>query len=606
MLSRVEVRSAERGLRLTYRSLMLLLLAIHALLLSFSATRHSPIVDEVAHLPAGLSHWHLGTFSLFRANPPLVRLVGAFPILGVNPGTNWRRMNDAPGARPEFKVGFDFAEANAGRYLQLFPIARIACVPFSLLAGYICFCWAKDLHGGRSGVFACLLWCSCPLVLAFGPTIMPDIGSAATGVLAAYLFWKWLYFPSARYALWCGVALGLALLTKFTWLILIPLWPICWLFWRATSAPAQSQESRHQIPQMAMILCVALLILNSGYGFEGSFRPLGDYRFVSESLNNIDSNVTGNRFDGTFLAKLPVPLPLHFVLGLDAQKREFERGFQSYLRGNWKLKGWWYYYAYALMVKMPLGLILLFFVAVDVPRGDADAKERNSQLYLLVHALAVFFLISAQTGINHHLRLLLPMFPFVFIYMSRLLRAGASRWTKRLVLVCTTWSVLSSLWCYPHSLAYFNELVGGPLRGRAHLLGSNLDWGQDLLYLKVWLNEHPECQDLGLAYFGKFDPRLARIRYRLPPPGTASAGQNESQALSELGPQPGWYAVSVSFLQGDVAPLHDGKGSMTMAIPPVYRYFDSFEPVATAGYSIYVYHITPEQAHVLRKSQGYD
>jgi hypothetical protein len=47
------------------------------------------------------------------------------------------------------------------------------------------------------------------------------------------------------------------------------------------------------------------------------------------------------------------------------------------------------------------------------------------------------------------------------------------------------WLVASSLWIYPHSLSYFNEAIGGPLNGAEHLLGSNLDWGQDLRYLSA-------------------------------------------------------------------------------------------------------------------------
>lgn len=52
-----------------------------------------------------------------------------------------------------------------------------------------------------------------------------------------------------------------------------------------------------------------------------------------------------------------------------------------------------------------------------------------------------------------------------------------------------TWFVTSSLWIYPHSLSYFNETVEGPLNGPKHLLGSNVDWGQDVLYLRQWITK---------------------------------------------------------------------------------------------------------------------
>jgi hypothetical protein len=57
------------------------LLAVQAALLAWSAYIHSPTTDEIAYLPAGISHWQFGRFELYRANPPLVRMVAALPVL---------------------------------------------------------------------------------------------------------------------------------------------------------------------------------------------------------------------------------------------------------------------------------------------------------------------------------------------------------------------------------------------------------------------------------------------------------------------------------------------------------------------------------------------
>ncbi len=48
---------------------------------------------------------------------------------------------------------------------------------------------------------------------------------------------------------------------------------------------------------------------------------------------------------------------------------------------------------------------------------------------------------------------------------------------------------------------------------------------------------------------------------------------------------PGWYAVSVNYLTGYRYFETD---------EPVYAYFQQLEPVASAGYSIYIYHVTPD------------
>jgi hypothetical protein len=74
------------------------------------------------------------------------------------------------------------------------------------------------------------------------------------------------------------------------------------------------------------------------------------------------------------------------------------------------------------------------------------------------------------------------------------------------------WFLASSLWIYPHSLSYFNETVGGPLNGSKHLLGSSVDWGQDLFYAREWAHEvgHSSIY-LGSYYVGSFQNVLSQI-----------------------------------------------------------------------------------------------
>lgn len=53
-----------------------LLLSVHVGLLAWSATRHAPVVDEVGHLPAGLSHWHLNRRDELQFDPVCRRILG--------------------------------------------------------------------------------------------------------------------------------------------------------------------------------------------------------------------------------------------------------------------------------------------------------------------------------------------------------------------------------------------------------------------------------------------------------------------------------------------------------------------------------------------------
>ena len=57
----------------------------------------------------------------------------------------------------------------------------------------------------------------------------------------------------------------------------------------------------------------------------------------------------------------------------------------------------------------------------------------------------------------------------------------------------------------------------------------------------------------------------------------------------QFGPKPGWYALSVNNIYS-----RDRQ----------YRYFLSFEPVAMAGYSIYIYRVTLDEANRVRRELG--
>ena len=42
--------------------------------------QENPTVDEVVHLPAGVTYWQKRTFRLYHHNPPLIKLVAALPV----------------------------------------------------------------------------------------------------------------------------------------------------------------------------------------------------------------------------------------------------------------------------------------------------------------------------------------------------------------------------------------------------------------------------------------------------------------------------------------------------------------------------------------------
>ncbi len=590
------------------------LLAVHVGLLANLAVRYSPTVDEVGHLPAGLYTWEFGRFDVFRVNPPLVRTIAALPVWLAGPEYDWSSYRGGLTARPEWSLGRDLMRANGERSLSYFTWARWTLIPLSLLGGVVCFIWASELYGGAAGLTALTLWCFSPTVLAYGSLITPDLSAAAVGVTAAYSFWRWLRRPSGVRMLIAGLTLGLAALTKTTWILLFALWPLLWGAWvvvegrrsrvegRRADAPGAPDSPRialhsslstlnaqrstldsqlstfRRFGMLAVIVVLGVYVVNVGYGFDGTFQRLGEYRFVSRALSGEEfeegeTDVGGNRFEGTPLAWGPVPLPRDYVTGIDLQKWDFEKGKWSYLRGEWKRGGWWWYYLYAAAVKEPLGTwCLLGLAMVAAWRVPREGRDWRDTLVLLAPGLVLFVLVSSQTGFNRYLRYVLPAFPFVFIWGSqavRLVERASLRWALP-VGGAIVWSVASSLWVYPHSLSYFNEAAGGPAQGHEHLIDANVDWGQSLFELRDWLMAHPEAAPVGVACRAFVPLEVLGLEFA-PVPDV---------------PLPGWFVVS----RHD---RHRRSGA--------YDYFEELSPVDRIGESMDVYHVTPQDADRLRR-----
>lgn len=567
---------------------------------------------ESGHLGAAVYFWRTKQFDVFHVNPPLTRMVVSVPISLCKPNLDFKSYSPKPEDRCEWDLGYDFLAANSENKIRWCAfLARCSLIPFLILGGYCGFLFSRDLYGSASAYLFLTLWCFSPFLLAWGATVCPDAVAAAMGIVALYLFRQWILRPTIANAAVAGIALGILPLTKFTWIIVFVIWPVIWTIGKfgpkATSGANDRPSSKASAKQLCIILIFALLTINLGYGFEGSCQQLGKYQFNSQFLggqdivnHNKSEIVPGNRFRQSFLAVIPIPLPAEFIQGIDTQKRDFEKGLPSYLGGKWCDHGWWYYYLYAVAIKEPLGTwcLLALSVSVTIFGRSFNARWRD-EMVVLVPGLAILVFVSSQTGFSTNSRYVIPALPFFFIWISKVGRvfvrgplSPKRRALAAAVGVALTWSVMSSLWVYPHSLSYFNELTGGPKNGGKHLLDSNFDWGQDLRYLKSWLDDHPDVKLDGRIYECSYPPTLTCIpETPTPLPGPPSDDSTtKNYAIDQLGPKPGWYAVSANYLYGR---------------DRTYRYFlDHFEPVASAGYSICIYHISLNDANRVRRELG--
>jgi 4-amino-4-deoxy-L-arabinose transferase-like glycosyltransferase len=321
------------------------LLLLHYGLAAQSLLQENPTIDEVVHLPAGVTYWQKKTFRLYHHNPPLVKLVAALPV--VWSGVFTERLYELPAwttkAPDQATFAHHFAFWNPEHYFELFQLARLTMPLFSVLGGVVVFMWSRRLYGNWGGLLSLSLWVFCPNVLAHGRLITTDMGSTAFGVAATYGFWTYLQKARWSWAVAAGVMLGLAQLTKFSMLLLYAVFPLLWLVHLVLVSPPQEWLARWRrgVGQGLAIVAISFLTIDAGYLFEGVGIPLGRFEFGSRALTtrvspgmrrpdsqNLLFDIVWkfriNRFRKTWLAEFPCPLPEHYVLGFDEQKIETE------------------------------------------------------------------------------------------------------------------------------------------------------------------------------------------------------------------------------------------------------------------------------------------
>lgn len=536
-------------------------LLLHVGLLSWAALRASVTSDEYAHLPAGVAYWKYREFSIHNLSPPLLRMLGAWPavLAGADapPASSYRKYDDR---QRHWTYGEAFMESNRERYHRYFVLGRLAMIPWSCLGGLIVFVWSRQLYGPVAGIASCAVYSLEPNILAHASLVGTDAGLAVAMLGAVYLWQRFCRTPTWSKALLASLAISAAILCKFTALLITPMMVGIGV-WGAVLNPRQA---RRLLGGLLIAGLIVAFVVNLAYGYWKSFRPLGSYELRSSTLVGLQQKLPG---------WLPVPLPREFVRGFDAQQHEAELLPAAYALGEQYRGSRWYYYPLALLCKLPLSIWALILIATILTvRTGVRSDEWPLIISIVVYLLGMALLADVNVG----LRYLLPILPPIFVLIGRIWREkGDGALFRRGALV--GWGLvglllLESVSVAPRFLTFFNRATGGAQRAQFILNDSNLDWGQELLDLRDWMT-HNKVTRIGLAYFGRVDPRVYGIEYT---------------PLIEGSDEP-FVAVSSYYLTGMAHRMRTSAGISDFINLPYHRELRAKQPVATVGRMMYIY-----------------
>jgi hypothetical protein len=480
---------------------------IHVVLLFYWAAMHSPGADEYGHLPSGFVN-NQGYMHAYRVNPPLIRMIAAMPLSLWPPDGFVLNVGSPVGdSRSEaFLVREMMAQLSWDQLWWYFFVARVLLFPLSVGSMYIAQRWVIELTGNSlAGKVVCVLWAFSPAAVTNGAMITPDMGATFFGLMFCYSLWRIHdgQAPSWRHSLLLGVLMGLAISSKFSWLILYPLVGVYFLTF--------SMRDFRNLWSLTLILGVSVGMLNLLY-FDAIPCQLKSLQLVSETFQYLKSI--------NLINSVPVCVSDEMILGIDRQKLDFETRFWSYFCGNWRKGGWYEYYLVGILLKTPLLTLFLAILGVSVglrlclSRPTIDDRIRT--IFCLIMVPCIFFaFISSQTGFSHHLRYVLPVYPFLLMtsgFGVVAVQEVCAIWFKRNHMQITAFSVtmllavyvLDILAIFPHTQTYFNQIAGGNRNGHWYLIDSNADWGQDLYYLTNWLERHPQENVIGIELAVQF------------------------------------------------------------------------------------------------------
>ena len=557
--------------------------------------------DELAHIPAGYSYLTLQDYRLNPEHPPLLKDLAAAPLLFLDlnfPSDKelWLQTKEAPAWWVQFDLGREFLYRSGNDPKQIILFSRLPMIGLLLLLGWVLFKTTRGFFGNYIALGSLFLFAFSPTLLAHGRLVTNDIAAALGAFGATFLWLKFLKHPTKTNIFKAGLIFGVAMILKFTLVLVIPFLAILTIFFVLLHRPGKAilkELCRYVVlASLAGIIGVVFVIFPV-YQFHVWNYP-AEQQTRDTKADLAAGELTVPEQIAVSMTENPLLRPLaQYARGVLMVSQRVSFGNTVYFLGNISGSGFSSYFPTLYLFKEPLALHLLTLIAIA---GLLFLIFRNAKrlfswfrTHFAIVSSTLFILLYwgfAMAGnLNIGIRHLLPTYPFLFLLIAwsiketyAHIRHGFKKPFAAAVLLLGIWYAGSSLTVFPGYLSYYNELAGGLAQGWRIAADSNYDWGQDFYRLLDFVEKN-NIQKIQLDYFGGENPEywLGDKYIKLDP--------------KEITPSEveGWIAVSVNQMVGGRATAVHGYDQPT----DYYRWLDQYEPVARAGTSIFIYRINP-------------
>ncbi len=616
------------------RFILLVIIASSAFFLFSAAHGDSAIFDETAHIVAGYTYVHAMDYRFNPEHPPLIKMIAALPlafqsISFAHSGGYWDGVNQ------EWWAGNTFLYKSGNDANRIIFWARLGPIIVTLLLIFMTYVFALEVAGRWWALLPAFLVGFSPIILANGHYVTTDTGAAFGIMLALFFFIRFTLARNRTNLIAAGAAFGIAQSIKFSAALLIPFFLIAFgaflaipliREWSVLATQARVRKLRRTL--MTYVLSLAGIFV---IGYAGIVWPL--YRYATwnypAAKQVADTGLLLQNSSHRIAADLtiraasdPILRPFaEYSLGvLMVLQREAE-GNNAFFLGQVSSRGWPDYFPLVYLMKESIPALIVVLLGLFLGcwhiagRARGTIREILSRIgefievqfaeFCMITFVLLYWAMSVSSPLNIGVRHILPTIPFFYILATgaikkwfaaepklvphtRMEKIGNAAhsflggWIKSaLIIGIIVWLTAETASASPYFLSSFNEIFGGRDGGYAYVADSNFDWGQDLLWLRLWTDANLSPSDkIAVDYFGGGDPAYSLGTQAVP--WTSADGDPANEGIH-------WFALSVNTLQEAKASL--GPGVLRNPTDEYIWLDNPYQPYAKAGTSIFIYRL---------------
>ena len=370
------------------------------------------------------------------------------------------------------------------------------------------FLWARRLYGPAAGWLAWGMLLFEPTVGAMTPLATLDAPALSLTLAAAYLIWRYAERPTWRRMLAAAAVSAAALATKHT-AVMLPFYALaaCGLTWLPRRELAAVTWAGRLAAAGALTLALIWPMTLFDVSAPAQSRTAKTVNLADPSRPWWQARPAGGtgRFQMT-------PMPAGSYVGSLLEGRGHDlTGHRSYLFGEVRETGWWYYFPVLATYKIPLGYAAVMLLGV----ASLAWRRPTWPEAVLWSAAAAWTLLLLKTHIDIGWRHALLPYSFALIAATRCAatprppRLGRAAAVAAFVLAGAS-AVEATLW-YPDYVPYLNWP-----RDKAYLdvSDSNVDWGQGTRQAGKWIEAHRAelAKPIYFSPFGPMEPVEAYVK----------------------------------------------------------------------------------------------